>query len=58
MSCHRHHVQATVFTTHAWIDSISMVVILDDLNHTKYSIFVFMQNESTKVQNPRRMRIR
>ena len=45
-AAHWHHGQATVFTTHAWIDSttnFSMVVISDDLNHTKYSIFVFMQ---------------
>ena len=45
-AAHWHHGQATVFTTHAWIDSTTnfgMVVILDDLNHTKYSIFVFMQ---------------
>ena len=45
-AAHWHHGQATVFTIHAWIDSttnFSMVVISDDLNHTKYSIFVFMQ---------------
>jgi len=42
-----HHSQATLFTTHAWINkgtNFSMVVILDDLEHTKYSIFVFMQH--------------
>lgn len=45
-SAHWHHAQATLFTAHAWINSdtnFSMVVISDDLNHTKYCIFVFMQ---------------
>ena len=45
-SAHWHHAQATIFTAHAWINNdthFSMVVISDDLNHTKNSIFVFMQ---------------
>ena len=45
-AAHWHHSQATIFTTHAWINNatnFSMVVISDDLNHTKYSIFAFMQ---------------
>ena len=44
-AAHWHHAQATIFTTHAWINNstqFSMVVISDDLNHTKYSIFIFM----------------
>ena len=46
-AAHWHHSQATLFTTHAWINkdtNFSMVVISDDLDHTKYSIFVFMQH--------------
>ena len=45
-AAHWHHAQATIFTTHAWINNatnFSMVVISDDLNHTKYSIFIYMQ---------------
>ena len=45
-AAHWHHAQATIFTTHAWINNatnFSMVVISDDFNHTKYSIFIFMQ---------------
>ena len=45
-AAHWHHAQATIFTTHAWINNatnFSVVVISDDLNHTKYSIFIFMQ---------------
>ena len=45
-AAHWHHSQATIFTAHAWINNAtncSMVVISDDLDHTKYSIFVFMQ---------------
>lgn len=44
-AAHWHHAQATIFTSHTWINNttnFSMVAILDDLNHTKYSIFVFM----------------
>ena len=43
---HWHHAQAMIFTTHTWINNatnFSRVVISDDLNHTKYSIFIFMQ---------------
>ena len=43
---HWHHAQATIFTTYAWINNATnynMVVISDDLNHTKYSNFVFMK---------------
>ena len=41
--------QATLFTAHAWIkhdtsEGQSMVIVSDDLNHTKYSIYVFMQH--------------
>ena len=42
-STHWHHPQATLFTAHAWINSdnnFSMVIISDDLNYTKYCIFV------------------
>ncbi len=45
-AAHWHHSQATLFTTHAWINNttnFSMVVISDYLNHTKNSVFVFMQ---------------
>ena len=51
-SAHWNHGQATLFTAHAWIkagsedtaaESQSMVIVSDDLNHTKYSIYVFMQ---------------
>ena len=39
-AAHWHHSQATLFTTHAWINNdtnFSMVAISDDLHHTKYS---------------------
>ena len=42
-SAHWHHPQATLFTAHAWINNdnnFNMVIISDDLNHTKYCIFV------------------
>ena len=45
-AAHWHHAQATIFTSYAWIDNktnFSTVVISDDLDHTKHSIFVFMQ---------------
>ena len=45
-SAHWHNPQATLFTAHAGINNVnnfSMVIISDDLNHTKYHIFVFMQ---------------
>ena len=42
------HSQATLFTAHAWIkndapEGHSMAIVSDDLNHTKYSTYVFMQ---------------
>ena len=49
-SAHWNHGQATL---HGWIkaesketvaESRSMVIVSDDLNHTKYSIYVFMQH--------------
>ena len=52
-SAHWNHGQATLFTAHAWIkagnedtgaESQSMVIVSDDLNHTKYSIYLFMQH--------------
>ena len=52
-AAHWHHAQATIFTTHAWINNatnFSMVVISDNLNHTKYSIFVFMQHNFRSLQ--------
>ena len=41
--------QATLFTAHVWIkhdtsEGQSMVIVSDDLNHTKYSIYMFMQH--------------
>ena len=51
-SAHWNNGQATLFTAHVWIkagsedtgaESKSMVTVSDDLNHTKYSIYVFMQ---------------
>jgi len=47
-SAHWNHGQATLFTAHAWIkhdtsEGQSMVIVSDDLNHTKHSIYVFMQ---------------
>ena len=48
LSAHWNHGQATFFKAHAWIkrdtlEGQSMVIVSDDLNHTKYSIYVFMQ---------------
>ena len=45
-SAHWCHSQATLFTVHAWlsgVDGESMVIISDDLNHTKQSVYVCMQ---------------
>ena len=41
-SAHWSHGQATLFTAHAWIKdgSESFVLVSDDLNHTKYSVYV------------------
>ena len=39
-AAHWHHGRAMIFTTHAWITNttnFSMVLVSDDLNHTKYS---------------------
>ena len=44
-AAHWHHAQTTLFITHTWINNttqFSMVVVLDDLNHTKESIIIFM----------------
>lgn len=44
-SAHWCHGQATLFTAHAWIEeekTENIVLISDDLNHTKYSIYVYM----------------
>ena len=45
----------TLFTAHAWIrhdgsDTCSMVVVSDDLNHTKHSVYVFMQRILTHLK--------
>ena len=43
-AAHWHHAQATIFTTHAWINNatnFSMVVISDDFNHNKVQHFHF-----------------
>ena len=45
-SAHWNHVQATLFTAHAWIgtDSTESILILsDDLNHTKQCVYTYMQ---------------
>ena len=45
-SAHWSHGSATLFTVHAWVsDGVteSMVFISDDHNHTKYSVYVFIQ---------------
>ena len=47
-SVHWNNGQATLFTAHAWIrhdgsDTCSMVIVSDDLNHTKHSVYIFMQ---------------
>ena len=44
-SAHWNHGAATLFTDHVWIsdsESESIVLVSDDLNHTKYSVYVFM----------------
>lgn len=44
-SAHWGHKQATLFTAHAWIDTDikkSIVLVSDNLNHTKHSVYVFM----------------
>ena len=45
-SAHWSHAQATIFTAHAWIgtDSTeSFVLVSDDLNHSKQSVYTYMQ---------------
>ena len=47
-SAHWNHGQATLFKVHAWIrhygsDTCSIVIVSDDLNHTKHSVYIFMQ---------------
>ena len=44
-SVHWQHSQATIFTAHAWINTQereSIVIISDDLEHTKLSIYAFI----------------
>ena len=44
-SIHWNHSQATLCTAHAWINQDckgSIVIISDDLNHTKHAIYTFM----------------
>ena len=44
-SAHWNHSQATLFTAHAWINqdcNESIVIISDDLNHTKNAVHTFM----------------
>ena len=44
-SAHWNHSQATLFTAHAWINqdcNKSIVIISDDLNHTKNTVHTFM----------------
>ena len=44
-SVHWQHSQATIFTAHAWINTQereSIVVISDDLEHTKLAIYTFI----------------
>ena len=54
-SAHWNHGQATLFTAHTWIrhdgsDTCSMVIVSDDLNHTKHSVYVFMQRILTHLK--------
>ena len=45
-SAHWCHGQATLFTVFAWIKGDgygSFVLVSDDLTHTKYSIYIFME---------------
>ena len=44
-SAHWNHSQATLFTAHVWINqdcNESIVIISDDLNHTKNAVHTFM----------------
>ena len=54
-SAHWNHGQATLFTAHTWIENEhsvghSMVIVSDDLNHTKHSIYVFMEHILTHLK--------
>ncbi len=56
-AAHWHHSQATLFTAYAWIgseSSESIVLISDDLIHSKQSVYVFMQYifNHLKTNNP------
>lgn len=45
-AAHWHYQQATLFTAHAWVDgaeNLSVVIVSDDLAHTKHSIYVYIQ---------------
>ena len=45
-AAHWCHAQVTIFTAHAWINeemNLSIVIVSDDLNHTKYSVYTYMQ---------------
>ena len=45
-SAHWLHGSVTLFTAHAWVSegvTESMVYVSDDRNHTKYSVYVFIQ---------------
>jgi len=45
-SAHWCHGQVTLFTAHAWIEmhkTENIVLISDDLNHTKHSIYIYME---------------
>ena len=44
-SAHWSHAQATLFTAHVWIDGgkeESIILISDDLDHSKVSVYAFM----------------
>lgn len=52
-SAHWCHSQATLFTVYAWVSSSvgeSMVIVSDDLNHTKQSVYVCMQAVFTQLK--------
>lgn len=54
-SVHWGHGQATVFTAHAWIDATdntreSIVIISDELQHTKLGVHAFMSHIFAKLQ--------
>ena len=53
-SAHWSHGQATLFTAHAWIKdgSESFVLVSDDLNHTKYSVYVYISSNILSRKSP------